>query len=177
MALGTGRAPASAWRERGPSDSEHVLHLTKLTSARGYGRCRAVSSGPEKARECPTEAATRDSYEGYLRAWDLREGWVGEKYDGQAEKRLKDIALVEGRPWGRSGIGTKPLFLPYHRKEVQPRGVGVPIWRIEVVEMEGVAQKQSATEKHPIYVTGIGSARARTRKRPRRWRTLLRVRG
>ena len=75
----------------------------------------------KKQENAPQKRRREDSYEGYLRAWDLREGWVGEKYDGQAEKRLKDIALVEGAPWGRSGIGTKPLFTLSQEGSTAPR--------------------------------------------------------
>ncbi|MEI8372315.1 MAG: hypothetical protein WCJ35_05685 [Planctomycetota bacterium] len=37
-----------------------------------------------------------DKYADYLRVWDLREGWTGEKYDLSREKKLKEVAIELG---------------------------------------------------------------------------------
>jgi hypothetical protein len=73
-----------------------VVHYNPRTSVNTLvAQFREVVSRDKQRLQTPEVRERPDSLDGYLRAWDLREGWVGGRYDGAQARRLRDIALAE----------------------------------------------------------------------------------
>ena len=75
------------------------LHVTinPYASVRTITEATTSLVGELKSQIGATETRRRhDEIPGYLRVWDLREGWTGTGYDGARERTFKEISQAEG---------------------------------------------------------------------------------
>lgn len=76
---------------------EPIVSVNPAASGREVNEAvNALVKEWKEQRELTEQRTRADKYPDYFRVWDMREAWIGDSYDPQQERKLKEVAFELG---------------------------------------------------------------------------------